>query len=110
MNFRADRARQITRALNEDGFREFSVSHRPKLASYVCFMKYDDGFKLPVAFEKVRPEQVVGHVLAQHGITQLRCAETEKYAHVTYFFNGGREESFTGEEAPAHPLTGSGHL
>ncbi len=98
INFRADRARQITSALNEDGFHEFSVSDRPNLGSYVCFMKYDDRFGLPVAFEKVHPEQVVGHVLAQHGITQLRCAETEKYAHVTYFFNGGREESFTGEE------------
>jgi len=97
-NFRADRARQLTSALTDDTFQAFPVSDRPQLASYVCFMKYDDQFKLPVAFEKVRPEQVVGHVLAQHGISQLRCAETEKYAHVTYFFNGGREEQFAGEE------------
>jgi 2,3-bisphosphoglycerate-independent phosphoglycerate mutase len=97
-NFRADRARQITRALNEDGFREFNVSDRPDLSSYTCFMKYDESFGLPVAFEKVRPDHVVGQVLADHGIRQLRCAETEKYAHVTYFFNGGREESFSGEE------------
>jgi 2,3-bisphosphoglycerate-independent phosphoglycerate mutase len=96
-NFRADRARQITRALTEDGFAEFPVSDRPDLSSYACFMKYDDGFSLPVAFEKVRPDQVVGQVLSRHGIPQLRCAETEKYAHVTYFFNGGREEAFAGE-------------
>jgi len=97
-NFRADRARQLTAALNDSDFQAFPVSRQPQLASYVCFMKYDDRFRLPTAFEKVCPEQVVGHVFAQHGIRQLRCAETEKYAHVTYFFNGGLEEQFTGEE------------
>jgi 2,3-bisphosphoglycerate-independent phosphoglycerate mutase len=97
-NFRADRARQITRALTEKGFAEFPVEDRPALADYVCFMKYDEAFDLPVAFEKVRPDRILGEVLAENGIRQVRCAETEKYAHVTFFFNGGREETFTGEE------------
>ena len=92
-NFRPDRARQITRALAIDGFAEFSVSDRPKV-HFVCFTLYDQTFPLPIAFPPNRHRNVLAEVWAGVGVSNFRLAETEKYAHVTYFFNGGVEEEF----------------
>jgi 2,3-bisphosphoglycerate-independent phosphoglycerate mutase len=97
-NFRADRARQMTRALTEPDFDSFQRPEGALPGTMVCFMKYDDSFELPVAFPKVTPTEVLGELLAASGIRQVRCAETEKYAHVTLFFNGGREQPFDGED------------
>lgn len=97
-NFRADRARQLTRALTEDDFKEFGRKRRIALASYVTLTQYDATFHLPVAFPPRELTQILGEIVSQRGIRQLRIAETEKYAHVTYFFNGGEEQKFPGEE------------
>jgi 2,3-bisphosphoglycerate-independent phosphoglycerate mutase len=97
-NFRADRARQITRALTEEGFEGFQRSTWPRIASYVCMTLYDENFALPAAFPPVHLEQILGEVVSRHGLAQLRIAETEKYAHVTYFFNGGEEKPFANED------------
>jgi 2,3-bisphosphoglycerate-independent phosphoglycerate mutase len=97
-NFRADRAREITRALALDGFKDFDVSGRPRLSYYACMTEYDRTFGLPVAYEPDQPTRIFPEVVAKAGIPQLRCAETEKYAHVTFFFNGGREVQFEKEE------------
>jgi 2,3-bisphosphoglycerate-independent phosphoglycerate mutase len=97
-NFRADRARELTRALTVPGFREFDVGRRPRLAGFVTFTEYDDDFGLPVAFPQVRLPKILGEVIAAAGLRQLRIAETEKYAHVTFFFNGGEEQPFPLEE------------
>ncbi|MDX1547244.1 MAG: 2,3-bisphosphoglycerate-independent phosphoglycerate mutase, partial [Rhodothermales bacterium] len=96
-NFRADRARQLTRALTVDDFDGFERSARPDLF-YVTLSPYDDDFDAPVAFEKVNLEETLGAVIAERGGRQLRIAETEKYPHVTYFFSGGREDPFEGED------------
>jgi 2,3-bisphosphoglycerate-independent phosphoglycerate mutase len=97
-NFRADRAREITRALTADKFDGFARETRPKLAAYVCLTQYDASFGLPVAFPPQSLKMILGEDLANHGLAQFRTAETEKYAHVTFFFNGGREEPFPREE------------
>jgi len=97
-NFRADRVRQITRAFTDGDFREFDLEVQPDLAGYVCMAHYDEQFDLPVAFPPVFMEQILGEVISNHGLRQLRIAETEKYAHVTYFFNGGVEEPFALED------------
>jgi len=97
-NFRSDRAREITRALALDDFDGFAREDRPKLSSYVCMTEYDATFGLPIAFNQEALTNILGDVLAKAGKTQLRIAETEKYAHVTFFFNGGVEEPFPGEE------------
>ncbi|PYS94753.1 MAG: 2,3-bisphosphoglycerate-independent phosphoglycerate mutase [Acidobacteria bacterium] len=97
-NFRADRARQITRAFTEKGFDGFRLPARPALASYVCFTAYDRGWSLPVAFAPRTLAGTFGEAVSASGLRQLRIAETEKYAHVTYFFNGGEERVFPGEE------------
>jgi len=97
-NFRADRAREMTRVLNQPGFREFDVSGRPKLSGYVTMTLYDETFDLPAAFPPEHLEGILGQVVSGAGLRQLRIAETEKYAHVTYFFNGGEEAPFEGEE------------
>jgi len=101
-NFRADRARQLTAALAdvcEQRFAKQLVRRRvPKLASFVCFSEYDAAFGLPVAFPSERPKRILGELLAELGLAQLRVAETEKYAHVTFFFNCGLEPPFPGEE------------
>ncbi|ELY91204.1 2,3-bisphosphoglycerate-independent phosphoglycerate mutase [Natrinema altunense] len=98
-NFRSDRARQLTRLLAdirpEDWADEFATS--PPDAEVVMMTQYDKTFDLPVAYPPNQPEQVLGEVLADAGRTQLRIAESEKYAHVTYFLNGGREVEFDGE-------------
>ncbi len=97
-NFRADRAKEITRAFTESGFNEFPREKRIDLAGFVCMTQYDETFDLPVAFGPQHLDQVLGEVLSQNDICQLRIAETEKYAHVTYFFNGGDEKIFAKEE------------
>jgi len=97
-NFRADRAKQITRAFTQGGFKEFNRSNQLSLAGFVCMTQYDETFDLPVAFGPQHLDDILGQVLSENGIPQLRIAETEKYAHVTYFFNGGDETVFDGEE------------
>src|SRR5690625_4878385 len=96
INFRADRARQLARALAEPGFAEFDI-RQPQLAAVLTMTHYLDGLPVSVAFEPVRMEHLFGAELAAAGLRQLRIAETEKYAHVTYFFNGGDEQVFDGE-------------
>jgi 2,3-bisphosphoglycerate-independent phosphoglycerate mutase len=97
-NFRSDRAREITRAIALDGFEGFERSCWPKLADYVCLTEYDTTFGLPIAFASSELTNILGGVLAKNGLKQLRIAETEKYAHVTFFFNGGVETPFPGED------------
>ena len=97
-NFRSDRAREITRALTDPEFMGFQRRSRPQLASYVCMTTYDETFNLPVAFAPMELTNILGEVVSKAGLTQLRIAETEKYAHVTFFFNGGNEVPFPGEE------------
>jgi len=97
-NFRSDRAREITRAFTDPDFTGFARAKSPKLAAYVCLTEYDETFGLPVAFPSPNPTNILGEVVARAGKTQLRIAETEKYAHVTFFFNGGSEVPFPGEE------------
>ena len=95
-NFRPDRARQLTRAFMEEPFTGFTRKAHPKV-SFVCMAQYDEKFGLPVAFP---PETIVntfGEILSKHGMKQIRTAETEKYAHVTFFFNGGVEDTYPGE-------------
>jgi len=97
-NFRADRARQLTRAFTENKFDGFVPRHRPELSDYVTFTQYDKDFDLPIVFPPVRLTRILGEEVSRAGYRQLRIAETEKYAHVTYFFNGGSEDPFIGEE------------
>jgi 2,3-bisphosphoglycerate-independent phosphoglycerate mutase len=95
-NFRGDRARQLTRMVNgiepewEDGDTELNVE-------FATMTSYDEEYNLPVAYPAEQPQNVIGSVLSDAGLTQFRIAETEKYAHVTYFLNGGREREFEGE-------------
>jgi 2,3-bisphosphoglycerate-independent phosphoglycerate mutase len=97
-NFRADRARELTRALIEENFKEFPRQGRINLSTYVTMTRYDETFKVPVAYPPREIRRILGEIASQAGIRQLRIAETEKYAHVTYFFNGGEENKFPGEE------------
>ncbi len=97
-NFRADRARQITRALTEKNFEGFDRQVWPHIANYVCMTLYDEKFPHPLAFPPVHLEEILGQVVSREGLNQLRIAETEKYAHVTYFFNGGEEKPFDNED------------
>ncbi len=98
MNFRADRARQLTRAFCEDGFDGFKRRRVPKLGRFVSLTDYSRHFDIPVVFPQGRIDNVLGEYLAALGLTQLRIAETEKYAHVTFFFDGGIDREFDGEE------------
>ena len=97
-NFRADRAREITRAFTDDAFTGFERGPAPDLCLYVCMTEYDEDFALPVAFKPVRLANILGEIVSCADLRQLRIAETEKYAHVTYFFNGGEEDPFRGED------------
>ena len=97
-NFRADRARELTRAFTEDDFKEFPRKRRINLATYTTMTQYDETFNVPVAYPPRELRRILGEIASQAGIRQLRIAETEKYAHVTYFFNGGEESKFPGEE------------
>jgi 2,3-bisphosphoglycerate-independent phosphoglycerate mutase len=98
MNFRADRARELTRCFVEPDFKEFQRSRVPQLAGFVMLTQYAASIPAPSAFAPEALTNVLGEYLANNGKTQLRIAETEKYAHVTFFFSGGREEPFVGEE------------
>ncbi|NJB66622.1 2,3-bisphosphoglycerate-independent phosphoglycerate mutase [Desulfobaculum xiamenense] len=102
-NFRADRARQIVRTLFDDGFAEFERARRPRLCGLATMTMYEAAFPLPVAFPPVPLTGCMGEVVSSLGLRQLRIAETEKYAHVTYFFNCGREEPFSGEDRKLVP-------
>ena len=95
-NFRADRARQITHALTDDVFDGFPRAVRPRL-HYVCMTRYESSLALPVAFGPQTRRNILAEVASNAGMTCLRLAETEKYAHVTYFFNGGEEKEWPGE-------------
>lgn len=97
-NFRADRAREITRALTESDFKEFERKAVPKFCRFVCMTRYDEHFDFPTAFLPVHLTNILGEIVSRHGLHQLRIAETEKYAHVTYFFNGGEEKAFENED------------
>jgi 2,3-bisphosphoglycerate-independent phosphoglycerate mutase len=102
-NFRSDRAREITRCLTEKAFTGFQREVFPTLSSYVCMTSYDETFPLPVAFGSDELVNIFPEVISNAGLTQLRIAETEKYAHVTFFFNGGRETAFPGEDRALIP-------
>ena len=97
-NFRADRARQLSRAFVQNDFQDFERGASPSFPYFASFTEYEHSLNIPVAFPPEYPAATLGEVLSQAGRRQLRVAETEKYAHVTYFFNGGREEPFPGEE------------
>jgi 2,3-bisphosphoglycerate-independent phosphoglycerate mutase len=101
-NFRADRMRQIVRALAVDGFDGFDTGARPAV-ELVTMTQYDETFPFAMAFGPVVLSQIVAQVLSEHGKTMFRTAETEKYAHVTYFFNGGFETPYPGEERQLVP-------
>jgi len=101
-NFRADRARELTAALALDNFSGFARPRYPKIG-YVCMTEYDRSFGLPLAFSPEDVQNTLAEVLANAGIRNLRIAETEKYAHVTYFLNGGVEKPFPLEERALIP-------
>ena len=96
-NFRPDRARQLTRALAIAGFEEFPIPNRPQV-DFVCFSVYDVTFPLAVAFRTEKHQNILADVFTRFSLENFRLAETEKYAHVTYFFNGGTEKEFPGEQ------------
>ncbi|OUR87917.1 phosphoglycerate mutase (2,3-diphosphoglycerate-independent) [Cycloclasticus sp. 44_32_T64] len=98
MNFRSDRTRELTRAFTEQGFDEFTREVVPNVQQFVCLTQYHEGFGLPVAYPPTLVENGFGEILAKKGLKQLRIAETEKYAHVTFFFNGGVDEPNEGED------------
>ena len=98
MNFRADRARQLTHALLAADFDAFPRRKRVPMAAFATLTRYADDIDAPALFEPVDLKDTLGEILARLGKSQLRLAETEKYAHVTYFFSGGREEPFAGED------------
>ncbi len=98
MNFRADRAREITRALTDEKFDGFARARFPKLANYTTLSSYGEEFHLPVAYAPTAIHNGLGEYLGKLGLKQLRIAETEKYAHVTYFMNGGIEQPNPGED------------
>ncbi len=101
-NFRADRMRQIVRAMSAADFEGFDRGGSPSLA-ITTLTEYDPTYTFPVVFPNEPATGYIAEVLAGHGLTNLRLAETEKYAHVTYFFNGGREEPFPGEDRTLVP-------
>jgi 2,3-bisphosphoglycerate-independent phosphoglycerate mutase len=98
MNFRADRAREITHAFVDPEFTHFNRGPKIALADFVTLTDYEKGLPVSVAYAPQSLDNVMGEYLANLGKTQLRIAETEKYAHVTFFFNGGREEAFKNED------------
>jgi 2,3-bisphosphoglycerate-independent phosphoglycerate mutase len=103
-NFRPDRARELTRALAIEKFDSFPREGRnPPFPTYVCMTTYDASLGLPIAFPKETYPDIFPEVIARAGLKQFRCAETEKYAHVTYFFNGGKEAAYDGEERKMIP-------
>jgi len=98
MNFRADRAREITHALTDTSFNGFQRMYTPKFARFVTLSSYGADFDLPCAYYAESINNDFGEYIANLGLKQLRIAETEKYAHVTYFFSGGKEQPYPGED------------
>ena len=96
-NFRNDRPRQLAAALSQAGFDSFDVAGYVG-ATVTCLTEYDPEFLLPIGYAPERPQSTVASVVSRAGYKQLHCAETEKYAHVTYFFNGGKKQPFAGED------------
>lgn len=105
-NFRPDRARQITSAFVDSDFKAFKRGQKPPLTHYVTMTRYDRNFKVPAAFTLDDLDETLGEIYARNNYAQIRIAETEKYAHVTFFFNGGREKPFPGEERILVPSPG----
>jgi len=103
LNFRPDRMREITRALAEPGFAEFDLEGGERPARYTMMTQYEEDWPYPIAFPPAHPEITIGAVVASLGERQLHVAETEKYPHVTYFFNGGEEEPVAGERRELVP-------
>ncbi len=97
-NFRADRVRELCHAFSDSDFQGFDVSDRPKLLELVTMTEYEADFTFPIAFPPQSLTRILGEETSKAGMHQLRIAETEKYAHVTYFFNGGGEEPFPDED------------
>lgn len=97
-NYRADRARQLARAFTKEDFQSFPRHHFPRLGSFTSLTEYKSNYEFPVAFPPEHLENVLGEYISNLGLKQLRIAETEKYAHVTFFFNGGEERVFPGED------------
>jgi 2,3-bisphosphoglycerate-independent phosphoglycerate mutase len=97
-NFRPDRARQLSHAILDASWTHFERSHRPKLAHFVTFTEYEKGLPAEIAFPDEPLTGVLAEVVSRAGWSQFHTAETEKYAHVTYFLNGGRESPFPGED------------
>ncbi len=98
MNFRADRAREISQAITDANFTGFERNHLPHKGCYATLAEYHEDFTYPVAFPAVNIKNSLGEYLSNLGLTQLRLAETEKYAHVTFFLNGGVDACFPGED------------
>lgn len=96
-NFRPDRAREITRAIVDDEFNGFLRTKKVKV-NYVCMTQYDSSIKAPIVYPSEELSNLFGEIISRNGLKQFRTAETEKYAHVTFFFNGGKENEFVGEE------------
>lgn len=96
-NFRPDRTRELTRAFIDADFREFDRGGRTPRVAFIGMTEYERSFDIPVAFPDEPPEHVLAETISRAGLRQLHIAETEKYAHVTFFFNGGRDEPFPGE-------------
>jgi 2,3-bisphosphoglycerate-independent phosphoglycerate mutase len=97
-NFRADRVRELCHVFGDEQFTGFPPAHRPALTQLVTMTEYEADFTFPVAFPPVTLTHILGEEVSRAGLHQLRIAETEKYAHVTYFFNGGREQPFSRED------------
>lgn len=98
MNFRADRARELTLSFIDKDFNDFDRGPMKDLGAFICLSEYDATFKAPVAFPSASLENIFSEYISVHGLKQLRIAETEKYAHVTFFFNGGVETPYPNEE------------
>ncbi|HHW75110.1 MAG TPA: 2,3-bisphosphoglycerate-independent phosphoglycerate mutase [Firmicutes bacterium] len=105
-NFRPDRVRQISHALHDEHFTCFQRGPAPPLPSMTTLTEYERDLYLPMIFPPDYPENTLGQIFSDAGLPQLRVAETEKYAHVTFFFNGGREKIFPGEERILVPSPG----
>ena len=101
-NFRPDRARELTEAFTSEDFPHFQRKKFCRVHFY-CMTEYDKRFGLPVVYRKEFPRNTLGEVVSRHGLKQLRIAETEKYAHVTFFFNGGVEQAYQGEDRKLIP-------
>jgi 2,3-bisphosphoglycerate-independent phosphoglycerate mutase len=97
-NFRADRVRELCHAFTDTPFSGFDAGRRPELMELVTMTEYEADFTFPVVFPPLTLTHILGEEVSSRGMHQLRIAETEKYAHVTYFFNGGREKPFAGED------------